>query len=125
MTTCTTHTHPLFKTTTIRELMQAFEHSRWMVIRSTSTSGVKITTSVSLASTCPVVKASASRPDDPGFDSRLRCGDFSGSRRISDFRAVYRPIGLVVKAFASRAADLGSITAFSTDLFPGRVIAET
>ena len=26
-----------------------------------------------------VVKASASRAEDPGFNSCLRCGDFSGS----------------------------------------------
>ena len=32
-----------------------------------------------------VVKASASRAEDPGFESRLR-GDFSGSSHTSDFK---------------------------------------
>ena len=32
-----------------------------------------------------VVKASASRAADPGFDSGLRHGDFSGSSHTSDF----------------------------------------
>ena len=31
-----------------------------------------------------VVKASASRAEDPGFESRLRRGDFSGSSHTSD-----------------------------------------
>ena len=31
-----------------------------------------------------VVKASATRVEDPGFDSRLRCRDFSGSSHTSD-----------------------------------------
>ena len=35
-----------------------------------------------------VVKASASRGEDPGFDSRLRRGDFSVSSHISDFKIV-------------------------------------
>ena len=33
-----------------------------------------------------VVKASASGAADPGFDSRLRSGDFSGSSHISDLK---------------------------------------
>ena len=33
-----------------------------------------------------VVKASASRAADPGFDSRLHRGDFSGSRHTSYFK---------------------------------------
>ena len=33
-----------------------------------------------------VVKASASRVEDPEFDSRLRRGDFSGSNHTSDFK---------------------------------------
>ena len=32
-----------------------------------------------------VVKASSSRAEDPGFQSRLRRGDFSGSSHTSDF----------------------------------------
>ena len=32
------------------------------------------------------VKTSASRADDPGFESRLRLGDFSGSSHTSDFK---------------------------------------
>ena len=31
-----------------------------------------------------MVKASTSRVEDPGFDSRLRRGDFSGSSHTSD-----------------------------------------
>ena len=41
------------------------------------------------------------------------------------FPADYRVLGLVVKASASRAADLGSISAFTVDLSPGRVTAMT
>ena len=37
----------------------------------------------------------------------------------------HRLLGLVVKASASRAADLGSIPAFGADLFPGRVTPVT
>ena len=33
-----------------------------------------------------VVKASASGAEDPGFDSRLRTGDFSGSSHTSDLK---------------------------------------
>ena len=33
-----------------------------------------------------VVKASASRAEDPGFDFRLSCGNFSGSSPISDLK---------------------------------------
>ena len=33
-----------------------------------------------------VVEASASRAADLGFDSRLRCGDFSSSSHISDLK---------------------------------------
>ena len=33
-----------------------------------------------------VVKASASRVEDPGFDSRLRCGDFSRLSHICDLK---------------------------------------
>ena len=33
-----------------------------------------------------MVKASALREEDPGFDSRLRCGDFSGSSHTSDLK---------------------------------------
>ena len=33
-----------------------------------------------------VVKASASRAEDPGFDSRLHHGDFSGSSDTSDLK---------------------------------------
>ena len=33
-----------------------------------------------------VVKASASRAEDPGFDSSLRHGDFSGSTHSSDLK---------------------------------------
>ena len=36
--------------------------------------------------------------------------------------SVDRLVGLVVKASASRVADLGSIPAFPVGLFPGRVI---
>ena len=34
-----------------------------------------------------VVKASASRAEDPGFDSHLRCGDFPGSSDTSDVKS--------------------------------------
>ena len=33
-----------------------------------------------------VVKASASKAEDPGFDSRFRRGDFSGSSHTSDVK---------------------------------------
>ena len=33
-----------------------------------------------------VVKASTSKAEDPGFGSRLRRGDFSGSSHASDFK---------------------------------------
>ena len=33
-----------------------------------------------------VIQASSLRAEDPGFDSRLRRGDFSGSRHTSDLR---------------------------------------
>ena len=33
-----------------------------------------------------MVKASASRAEDPGFNSRLRCGDFCGSSHTSDLK---------------------------------------
>ena len=33
-----------------------------------------------------VVKVSVSRAEDPGFDFRLRRGDFSGSSHTSDFK---------------------------------------
>ena len=35
-----------------------------------------------------VVKASASKADDPGFDSHLRCEDFSGSSHTSGLKLV-------------------------------------
>ena len=34
----------------------------------------------------PVVKAPTSRADDPGFHSRLRRGDFSGSSHTSELK---------------------------------------
>ena len=33
-----------------------------------------------------VVKASAWRAEDPGFDSQLRCGDFSGLSHTGDLK---------------------------------------
>ena len=33
-----------------------------------------------------VVKASALRAEDPGYDSRLHCGDFSGLSATSDLK---------------------------------------
>ena len=38
----------------------------------------------------PVVKASASRAEEPGFDSRLHRGDFFGSSRASDLKICTR-----------------------------------
>ena len=40
-----------------------------------------------------VVKASASRAEDPGFDSRLGGGQFSGSSHTSDFKINWRSSG--------------------------------
>ena len=42
-----------------------------------------------------VVRASTSRTEDPGFDSRLRCGDFSGSSHIS-YLKVGTPVRFLV-----------------------------
>ena len=72
-----------------------------------------------------VVKASASRAGDPGFDSRLRRGE---RRRESSFgiglNGIYissvssdRLVGLVVKASASRAEDPGFESRLRRDFF--------
>ena len=50
-----------------------------------------------------------------GKTSVSRAGDMRSSSLL----------GLVVKASASRAADLGLISTFATDLFPGGVIPVT
>ena len=41
------------------------------------------------------------------------------------FSPTHHLVGQVVKAYASKAADLGSIPAFAVDLFTGRVMPET
>ena len=59
-----------------------------------------------------VVKASTSRAEDPGFDSRLRRGDSCGSSHTTSDTQTGTPVadrlvGLVVKASASRAGGPG------------------
>ena len=49
-----------------------------------------------------VVKASASRAEDPGFDSRLR-RDFSGSSHNTDFK-ISTPVATLPDAWCSRVS---------------------
>ena len=51
-----------------------------------------------------VVKMSASRADDPGFDSRSRCGDFSRSSHTSDLKNV-TPVAPLPGAWRYRVWD--------------------
>ena len=51
-----------------------------------------------------VVKASASRAEDPGFDSRLR-RDFSGSSRTSDLKNG-TPVATLPDAWRYRVSDM-------------------
>ena len=48
-----------------------------------------------------VVKVSASRAEDPGFDSHLRSGDFSGSSHTSDLQ-ILTPVGYPARRLASK-----------------------
>ena len=50
-----------------------------------------------------VVKASASRAEDPGFNSRLRCGDFCGSSHTSDLKIGTPVATLPVLTYAHRS----------------------
>ena len=51
---------------------------------------------------CLVVKASASRAEDPGFESRLR-RDFSGSSHTSDFK-IGTPVATLPGAWRYRVS---------------------
>ena len=50
-----------------------------------------------------VVKASASRAADLGFESRLRCGDFSGSSHISELK-IGTPVATLPGAWCYRVS---------------------
>ena len=50
-----------------------------------------------------VVKASTSRAEDPGFDSRLRRGDFSGSSHTSDLK-IGTPVAFLPGAWGYRVS---------------------
>ena len=70
-----------------------------------------------------VVKPSASRAADPGFESRSHCGDFSGPSHTRDLKlglssgypARHSLAGLVVKASASGATNPGFESRLRTD----------
>ena len=60
-----------------------------------------------------VVKASASRAEDPGFDSLLRCGDFSRSSHTSDLETGTRVATLPAPGVIVSALELvGSVSVY-------------
>ena len=59
-----------------------------------------------------MVKASASRAEDPGFDSRLRRGNFSGSSHTSDLK-MGTPVATLSGAWPGSALELvGPVTVY-------------
>ena len=58
-----------------------------------------------------VVKASASKAEDPGFGSRLRFGDFSGSSHTSDLK-VGTPVATLPSVAGSTLELIGPVSVY-------------
>ena len=58
-----------------------------------------------------VVKASASRADDPGLDSRLRPEDFSGSSHTNDWK-IGTPVATLASVIGSALGLVGLVSVY-------------